>query len=313
MNNYNNRYVGYGCVISNTKKDPTQSSVYKALQSLGIDDIYVDTVLVSTKKRPVLERLISELEPHDRIYMSDISDLLSGANKAREYYKQILDKGIELFIADLSKTFFHINPLSTVRKDLVPVVNSPLPLKLDTEEMLKRFDEFVSNYTATERRGRQKCYVNDFPNEWKELYFEYEGYRIDLQTLLERAKQFNIFNYPTLVKKFADYEQSLDYFDDTIEYYQHDPDFIHTPKRLVKREKNKIVFPEEYLIIKEHLERDNEQVDYKINGMSETYITQTGYQYCFFINDVIYQRYSNLETMKIPRKTRDISISKVFI
>lgn len=291
-------YVGYGCIITNTKKDIKDTVTYEELQqNFGLEDfqIYIDKVMVNVKQRPVLKELLDRMDKYDRIYISDISHLLGTTNKAREYYKQALEKGIELFIIDLTHTLFHIHPLST----LIPQ-NTSQPIKLDVEAKLAEFDKYVEEHYSqqTDSRknsGRKKCYINNFTLAFKQVYFAYESYQIDLETAIARAKDFGINNYTTFVNMVSDYEKSLDYYDDTQMYAEIDSEFINLPKRVIKRVKDSYNFPNEYLLLRD-IEIENGTVD----------VEKAGDEHNFLINEVIYQRYKNLETMKIPRKVREI-------
>ena len=295
-------YAGYGCVVGNTKKDPKDTVAFQELMqnfSLSEDDIYIDMVMVNVKKRPVLNDLLDKMGQYDRIFVADISDLLGTTNKAREYYQKALEKGIEFCITDLTKTLFHIHPLST----MIPI--SSKPIKLDAELMLQEFDKFLETYKQPTKAGRRKCYINQFTHSWKQLYFAYESYQIDLETTLDRAKQFGINNYPTFVNMVADYERSIQYYDDTLEYAKKDPEFINFPKRIIKRAKGSYVLPSEYLMIKERAKQESIDININIeNFQNEGFVSQTGENLNFLINNVIYKRYQNLETMKIPRKLR---------
>lgn len=295
-------YAGYGCVVGNIKKDPEDTVAFQELKhNFGLDkeDIYIDVVSVNVKKRPVLNELLDNMKQYDRIYISDISDLLGKTNKAREYYKKALDKGIELFITDLHQTLFHIHPLSIIMPE------TSLPFKLDTEVMLKKFDEFVATYEPPIRAGRRKCYISDFSLEWKQLYFAYESYQIDLETALDRAKQFGVNNYPTFLNLVSDYEKSLEYDEDVLTYTRQDPEFLDYPKRVIKRVKGSYILPSEYYAIKERAERDNHNIDInKGNYKDAVYVPNIGEEMNFLINNVTYKRYQNLETMRVPRKIR---------
>lgn len=300
------RIAGYGCLVGNVKKKPEDTVSYlELIHNFGLEpaQIHIDMVLVNVKKRPVLNQLLESLEQHDRVYISDISDLLGVANKAREYYKKALEKGIELYITDLTHTLYHVHPLST----LLP--KSSKPVKLDVDYMLEEFDKYVESYVPVRRLGRKKCYINCFTLEWKKLYFDYESYQIDLEAALERAKAFGVNNYPTFVNMIADYERSIDYHDDSIDYARKDTEFINLPKRIVKRAKGSYILPEEFVSIREKAKQAGiEIIIDSSNFDKEGFISQTGEEMNFLINNVIYKRYQNLETMKIPRKLRGVNI-----
>lgn len=303
------KYVGYGCVVTNSKINIQDTVVYKDLQqnfNLNDTEIYIDKVMVNVKKRPILKELIDNLNQYDRIYISNISDLLGTTNKAREYYKLALEKEIELFITDYSHTLFHLHPLST----LIPK-NTSNPIKLDVERKLEEFDKYVANYVPPVKAGRKKITVNFYSQEWKKLYFAYESYQLDLENTLQIAKeQFNINNYPTFVSVVNDYEKTLEYHDDTLQYAKKDPYFVELPKRIIKRTKEGFVFPYEYFIIKDFVENQKIAIEFQEGySTANEIITKYGEEHNFLINSVIFKRYQNLEGKTIPRKLRnDINI-----
>lgn len=309
------KWAGYGCVVTNTIKDIKDTVTYEELkQNFGLEDfqIYIDKAWVNVKQRPVLNKLLDRFNEKDRIYISDISHLLGTTNIAREYYQKALEKGIELYIIDLTQTLFHIHPLST----LIPK-NTSQPIKLDVEKKLAEFDKFAEEYISqqTDRRknsGRKKCYLNNFTVDFKKVYFAYESYQIDLETAIERAKIFGINNYTTFVNMVSDYEKSRDYYDDTKDYARIDSDFINLPKRVIKRTKDGYNFPSEYLLLRE-IEKETDEyylLSETERELEKIDVEQIGDEHNFLINEVIYQRYKNLETMKIPRKVREIKNEK---
>lgn len=291
--------VAYGCIVTNKKMLPEETLLYSELENLfHADKTVVEIAMVNVQKRPVLNELIDSLEEHDRIYIEDIADLFGKTNKAKIYYKKAIEKGIELFIADLNHTLFHIHPLSFTPQ------NSIHENEAEINGLLSVFDYFEKQYFKKET-NRRKRHIYDFSEKWKRMYFDYESYQIDHFELLERAKELGISNYPTLMNRIAEYEKSIEYQDDLLEYTRMDPDFLKTPKRIISRSKDGYLLPEEYWRIKEKMYEECVTVNVTYENFDKTsYITNTGEVLNFLINNVIFERYRLLETMKVPRKLR---------
>lgn len=299
------RTVAYGCVVTNNKIAPEDTVVYQELQHLfHADEVIVEIVTAYVKKRPILDKLIDSLEKYDRIYIADITDLFGTTNKAKVYYKKAIEKGIELFIADLNHTLFHIHPLSFTPLDIYS------QRKTSIDAQLVVFDYFEKLYFQTET-NRRKRHNQNFSLQWKRMYFDYESYQISHTTLLQRAKELGFNNHPTLMNQIAEYERSVEYQDDVLEYTRMDPDFLKLPKRIINRTREReYILPKEYCRIKEKMYEECVRVDVTYENFDKTsYITNTGEVLNFLINNVIFERYRLLETMKIPRKLRtDVDI-----
>lgn len=291
--------VAYGCIVTNKKIMPQKTLLYSELENLfHADKTVVEVVSVNVQKRPVLNELIDSLDKYDRIYIEDIADLFGTTNKAKVYYKKAIEKGIELFITDLNHTLFHMHPLS-----FAPL-NSVHENEAEVNGLLSVFDYFEKQFLEKEV-NRRKRHIYDFSLEWKRMYFDYESYQIDHFELLERANKLGLTNYPILKSRIAEYEKSIEYQDDIIEYTKMDPDFLKTPKRIISRSKDGYILPEEYWRIKEKMFDDCVTVNVTYENFDKTsYITNTGEVLNFLINNVIFERYRLLETMKVPRKLR---------
>lgn len=303
-------FYGYSCLFTNTKKDPKDTAPYQCLRNLGLTDnsIKMDVSNTGIKKRPVLEELIKTLNAGDWLYVSDINDFLGSNNKGSYYYRQILEKGIVLIIADLNHTFFHINPLSTVFED-----SSPLKMSLDIDKQVEFFINETKNLT-NRTAGRNKQYDLGFSDEWKNLYFNYEAYRITLEELLKGTEKFGITSPKSIKIKFADYERTPFYRDDVFFYTSIDREFINLPKRMIERSKEtKYVIPEEIVFLEKELQEKGIRPETDIDKIEyQTFISQKSFDNYFFMNDIIYTRYEKLRTMVVPRKCRPDGFLKVW-
>lgn len=295
------RTVSYGCVITNSIVNPERTMAYKELGSMSLGtEVVLDVVRANVKKRPKLEQLLDELQAGDRIYIPDINDLIGATNKADVYYKKALDRDIEIYIVDFSKTLFNLHPLSIISPKLRYDDDT---LQIDKEHLLEKFRLFAKNY-APARNGRRTVYsMTMIPALWQEVYFKYEAYQCDLKTALEELSPLGINNYYTFVKRAAEYEHYYGYTDDVLEYSIENKDFITTPKRIISKENGKPVLPYEYKCIKNHLEERG--IDVISANAKNDYIKKIGVQYLFNINYPIYKRYENLDKMGAKRFSKD--------
>lgn len=242
-------WIAYGYVNTNRKGEffnVENSLAYKQLLTIpgvesGLVDIVIDTGW-NTERRPKLEELISKLGDGDIIYMYSIDTLLSGRNKGVEYYSQIINKGIHLSVFDHSGNFLKISPISTVSMpDVTPYTQLS---ELKKEELIKKMEQLSKEYVYLPKTGKT-TYKANLTNEFKNLYFQYEAYRITEKELMEILKKdFNIYNKQTFISMCRMYEKSLTYQDDCKDYQNADNKFISLPKRTGK-------IPSEYFEIME--------------------------------------------------------------
>ena len=290
--------IAYGCIISNNKMKPEETILYKELKDMfHADKTYVEIAFAYVKRRPILNEIIEELNSGDRIYISDITDLFGVTNKAKFYYKKAIEKGIELLILDHNHSLFHLHPLS-----FLPLISNG---KKEINDLLNDFDRYEKLHFKTET-NRRKRHNFDFSLQWKKMYFDYESYQIDHFELLKRAKELGFNNHPTLMSHVAEYERSIEFQKDVINYTRIDPDFLKTPKRIINRSKGQYLLPDEYLFIKKSMQDDLVNIDITKNNFDkQSYITKHSLENNFLINNVIFERYRLLETMRIPRKLRE--------
>ncbi len=230
------RSIGYG--FANTNRSDTiveNTLAYKQLEIFNPEEIYVD-VHWHSAEREELEKLIAELGEGDVIYMYSIDTLLKGKNKGIWYYKQILHKNIHLFVLDHSGDLPKVSPISTFfyPHEIDVVLSSD-----QKEKLVNIMINITGNYTPVSETGKT-TYKANITNEFKEIYFMYEAYRITEDTLMILLpEKLGMNNKQTFMSLCREYEKSLTYIDDFEMYCHYDKRFLELPKRAGK-------FPREY-------------------------------------------------------------------
>ena len=290
-----NRTVSYGCVVTNTKVKPEDTTAYRELSNMNLGaETIIDVVNVNVKKRPKLEQLLEELSFGDRIFISDISELLGATNKADIYYQKALDKGIEIYIVDFTKSLFSLHPMSIISPK---IKYEDETLQIDKVSALNKFREFAQNYKYN-RSGRRAVFsMPEIDLLWQDVYFKYEAYLCNFETALKELEPLGIKNYATFVKRALEYEHYYGYADDVLKYCKENPNFINTPKRIVTRQNGIPVLPSEYICITNML--NNYGIQAKIDN--NDLIEKLGVENFFRINFPVYKRYENLDKFGAKR------------
>ena len=235
------KYVAYGFANTNrSDTEPDHTLAYKQLDVFNADRIVVD-VHWHSDKREQLENLIAELDSEDVIYMYSVDTLLKGKNKGVEYYKQILDKNINLFVLDHSGDLPKVSPISTFynSKDVGRILKETEKL-----ELIAKMEKIAREYKPVAQTGKT-TYKANITEEFKQLYFMYEAYRIKEKTLVKEMlpEKTGIYNKQTFISLCREYEKSVKYIADFELYCHYDKKFLELPKRTGKipREYDEII------------------------------------------------------------------------
>ena len=168
--------------------------------------------------------------------MYSIDTLLKGKNKGIWYYKQILDKDIHIFVLDHSGDLPKVSPISTFfhTHEINNVLNSD-----QKEKLLCSMVELSGKYNPISETGKT-TYRAKMTNEFKEIYFMYEAYRITEGELMKLLpEKLGMCNKQTFMSLCREYEKGFTYVDDLELYCHYDKKFLELPKRTGK-------FPREY-------------------------------------------------------------------
>ena len=226
------KYIAYG--FSNTNRSdtiPEHTFAYKQLEIFHADKIVVD-VHWHSEKREQLEELINTMGQGDVIYMYSIDTLLRGKNKGVEYYKQIIEKNIDLFVLDDEGDLPKASPISTFTYGEETGKTFSNDKK---EKLIKTMESIAQSYVPVALTGKT-IYKTPFTKAFKQLYFEYESYRIagmkpEAFTHL-LSQRLDTANKQTFIAMCKEYEKSLwNYISDFELYCEADPKFLQLPKR----------------------------------------------------------------------------------
>ncbi len=225
------RFVAYGFANTNrSDTEPQHTLAYKQLDIFNADEIVVD-VHWHSEKREELEKLIADMGNEDVIYMYSVDTLLKGKNKGIDYYKQILDKSINLFVLDHSGDLPKVSPISTFfhSQEIGRILT-------DTEKarLISEMEKTAVEYKPIAQTGKT-TYKANITKEFRELYFMYEAYRITENSLMKLLPEMlGISNKQTFIALCREYEKSLVYIEDFEKYCDNDTKFLDLPKRTGK-------------------------------------------------------------------------------
>lgn len=228
---------GYGVIIRNTPIDEKNTVAYQELSTLGLEgeDVVIDIVRADSSSRPKLEQLISILSEGDRIDMYSVDSLLQGDSKrADEYYSAILHKGIGLLIFDFSGAIARLSPFSTYRfgdrfkgEELLVKKNPPYDILI--ADFCKYMETAKPQKNSGGLRTEKRLNISD---AFKEIYFAYESYQIDIETTLSLLATYcDVGNTVTFRLMAKDYERTADYVFDLEQYAERNPEILNLPKR----------------------------------------------------------------------------------
>ena len=273
------KQICYGVSVRNNKCEASETVAYQELKSLNMgDDIYVDVVRSDDFVRPELEKLIQEMSEGDSIIMYSIDTLLTGnCNKGVEYYKRILDKKINVEIYDFSGRIPKFSKFSRFFHDAAIKRFG----ERDCGELVDELEKYASEVKLeSKKRSLKKIDVSsflDFDNAFKNIYFAYEAYQIDLPTTLELLRDYcDIKSEVTFRSMAIAYECSLEYEMDFDIFSSRHKDILHLPKRSGS-------IPQEYYDIKSKVETKRNDPESDLQNAPES-----------FLFDLVIDRYMNL-------------------
>lgn len=231
----------YGVSARNTFTDNENTvayqTLYKQMESLGgiKEDIIIDIVRTDSPFRPKLQTLIDTLGVGDRIELNTIDTLLQGDNrKAVDYYTAIIKKGINLVVYDFTGAVAKFSPFANVAfGDVQGGEPFLIHSSASDEELISAFKQYYNENadkkTTTAIKADERVELSD---AFKEIYFAYESYQIDLPTTLTLMKEYcGLGNKRTFWAMAKDYENTL-YYDFDLEIFSYQtPEILDLPKR----------------------------------------------------------------------------------
>lgn len=228
---------GYGVSVRNTPIDVKSTVTYQELSTIGFEgsDYCIDVVRSDSATRPELDKLIDSLGIGDRIDLYSVDALLVGSKQVGfHYYTKIISKGIDLLIYDFTGAIAKLSPFSTIRfgnleaGEKIFEKNNIPPI-----ELIERFSQYATTAQTQKNTGGMRTEERlSFSKEFKDIYFAYESYQIDLPTTIDLLSEFcGIDSKITFWLMGQDYERSLGYVNDLQEYITHTPEILSLPKR----------------------------------------------------------------------------------
>ena len=248
----------YGVTVKGFKnydKEQIALQEFEALYALGATPI-LEIVRPEVSKRPKLEELINTLSKDDYIYMYSIDTLFKGKqNQGLDYYRQILEKGINLVIFDFTGSICKLSGFSNVTMEIGSF--SLMRKNRPSDEQVKELAEYCNNRSEGSKLGSFKKKADKVSSIFMAIYFAYEGYEINQEKALSLAKEYcDIQNKRTFWKAAAEFEASYEYYFWLELHLNSDPDFVRFPKRCGG-------VPEEYFLIKESIEKSNTDLSFE--------------------------------------------------
>lgn len=285
------KIFGYGVNIRNLKGCDENFLASQELEYIGFSksDSIIDVVRSDDPNRPKLQELIDSLSDKDRIDLYSIDTLLQGnSNKGVEYYSKIINKGIALLIFDFSGSVYKISKFSNLKMD---GKGNLIYKDISKDDLIESFKEYAISKEKVSKSGYLKRKRGVISEAFKEIYFAYESYQIDLPTTLTLAKDYcNICHKSTFWALAADYERSTEYAFDLEIYANPDNGILELPKRSGG-------VPDEYFQVKNKML----DVDPKLNFVDKfAYATQ---ELGFYLSYQVYHRWDlAFEKKPKPRK-----------
>lgn len=207
------RLAAYGCIscVNISLKDEEtvkQTKVYMELVEelhnyfIAYDDIFIDVITGSYRKRKKLKQLLDEFSRGDTIFISRIECLGFTTNEVINNYIEIAERGIGLLLPDKTKED-GVSDFATTDFSFCPMNKS----YEEIDFICKQLKTIQLKSNAGRRTTSTKVSLDNF----EKAYWAYENYFISLETAVSN----NLF-YVSRRKFYQlcdDYEKSERYFE----------------------------------------------------------------------------------------------------
>ena len=176
--------------VSTTKQDIGRQEMQ--LDKLGIkfDKEYIDKITGKTKDRPMLNKMIVEVNDGDTVYCESISRLGRSLKDLIDIIEQLVNKGVRVIIVKEG-----IDTSSSTYKLLLAVFGGVAEMERETiqERVLQGVEKCrVTGETKTGRWfGREEKKVDDLPKDFKKYYdkmINKEISKVEMAKLLECSR-----------------------------------------------------------------------------------------------------------------------------
>ena len=176
--------------VSTTKQDIGRQEMQ--LDKLGIkfDKEYIDKITGKTKDRPMLNKMIVEVNDGDTVYCESISRLGRSLKDLIDIIEQLVNKGVRVIIVKEG-----IDTSSSTYKLLLAVFGGVAEMERETiqERVLQGVEKCkATGETKTGRWfGREEKKVDDLPKDFKKYYdkmINKEISKVEMAKLLECSR-----------------------------------------------------------------------------------------------------------------------------
>ncbi len=206
------RLAAYGCIscVNISLKDEEtvkQTKVYMELVEelhnyfIAYDDIFIDVITGSYRKRKKLKQLLDEFSRGDTIFISRIECLGFTTNEVINNYIEIAERGIGLLLPDKTKEN-GVSDFATTDFSFSEMNKNKAEIDCICEQL-----KMVQLKTNSGRRTTSTKVIN---SDFEKVYWAYENYFISLETAVS-----NNLYYVSRRKFYQlcdDYEHSERYF-----------------------------------------------------------------------------------------------------
>lgn len=266
INSFKDAYVeiiGYGVSVRSVVGDVKNTVAFDELRSLDLPEelICIDLVRSNSDRRPKLHNLLETTGRDSVLVLYSIDSLLVGnKNDGLSFYDWMLELKLEVVVYDMSGRWPRWSEFCISRTEME---NNP-ELRYTKLEALENYynanrDNFLKR--RINRKVTAEFFLTDSP--FKEIYYAYESYQIDLPTTMELLKEYcGVNNVITLRKLVHDYEKTILFPREFDSYYQKNKFILDLPKRCG-------LIPDEFFELKNLINEYKLNNSDKIENMSE--------------------------------------------
>lgn len=292
--------IGYGVSVRNLTGDITKTVAFEELTSLNLpaELMCIDLVRSNSDKRPKLHSLLESTVIGSGLILYSIDSLLVGnKNDGLSYYDWMLDLEMDVIVYDMSGRWPRLSEFSISRTELK---NNPDLRAIKLEALTNYYNANRGHFAKRRinRKIKSEFFLTDSP--FKEIYYAYESYQIDLPTTMKLLKEYcGINNVITLRRLVQDYERTILFDKEFFVYYQENKYILDLPKRCG-------LIPDEYFELKHLVDEYKSKNTDLIQNMSEEKIfNEARVSSNIITNYQIYHRW-DLAYMKKPKPRKPV-------
>lgn len=266
INSFKDAYVeiiGYGVSVRSVVGDVKNTVAFDELRSLDLPEelICVDLVRSNSDRRPKLHNLLETTGRESKLVLYSIDSLLVGnKNDGLSFYDWMLELKLEVVVYNMSGRWPRWSEFCISRTEME---NNPELRESKLKALENYYNANRDNFLKRRinRKVTAEFFLTDSP--FKEIYYAYESYQIDLPTTMELLKEYcGVNNVITLRKLVHDYEKTILFPREFDSYYQKNKFILDLPKRCG-------LIPDEFFELKNLINEYKLNNSDKIENMSE--------------------------------------------